>query len=1368
MSREGIESGVAAEEHVEEARPKRRQAVIADISKSADDMARDAAESRRSKEKAELGNVSFLRRVKRRIWDFNLADSFYRQRAVVQAREGISENESLYGQDDVDREAHKETVKSVVERFTSEYESKTIHHDVGEEKKVLGDEAYDDRQATRVVKALVEDYAVGRIDEDSFREARGRALAAIYDLQPDAFERGSMYADNLLEIAREARRSVEHYGALREIDLDFEVIVGRAKAGVRTEAQYNTLDRIIDRLQSSKMGSAAVDLFGEKTVALGLSAAYTFIGGVSRRVASSRALAVATFFGTAGISSAIVGARKNKELKDQRRQHAREIAQGRTFNPNAAPFRKEMEEFRYETRKAEDLSGGLNGNLQGLYHKTEGGTIELRDDVTAETYEAALASLAEINARIEVSDRHKIDLISHSSLEKVSIEQKDLDILRAKAETDLVNVHQQLQDRSIITSGQSFSNMLQTITDGRISAFTEGDQGMKEKDRLFNKMKRKQVGLTMGKAFLIGATIGAGVQEAAAFARGGQEGLIESWIKGKGSYQGYIDPNTGKTVYNYSGLQGLRRWISGGWPEGSPGAPGSTIAGRQDITLDGLHASVPKDCTVIPAKEDGSFVIMNIKDNTVLYDNVRLDANGKLPDAVQRDLPGKGFIANSWMETVAGEKGSVQTGIKEYLGKHPDKTIRVRRSWYDNDTPKPIFDKNELKLLWGGIKGAGVDKDGNYVLNIKQMMPDGSYHGKLSVNAQELMKSGKAMLAISASQDTQGKVFTLHFDADGNVRIPPGSEIGRMFFEADDKGRAVFKGRFAEVAHFADQQTKDGREIMRVLATHTGKGIDAVTDEIEGSAKNIPKLCLEEIPKGPGPVPPDGIQEPVFEIEPPWFIPIAGRRRLEPTEQRNGYPETVYSLYPRVPEEEREDLLRDMSPRLRANPDTQLNPQEEIAWYFEDQERRHPGHRAELDRLNSQVREPIGSNTKAVVALAVAGHQEHANIYRTLETYAIQRTRGSNESVWKGNSSKYEIILYVNWPQGKEAKRTLAEIRRFQRRYPDVPVRVYTEQITNGKVEVGLYKKKAFDLALQRHQARGVGNDILIIANDADMVYTSPTYLEDVCAIMDNPKNEQYDALLGRQDLHPEVYERNPTFHAAMRFWQFMEAAVRAKQGVIGTQGRNTVLRGSSYAAIGGNRTKDFWADVEFGKLLAVARPGKHNIGYSNSAWVMVDPRREIDKFKNGELIATTWSDFNEREGVRGTANREHQLPERLNVAQLVRAAESSGVVTQFRESLQDEIRAIIYAFGPKINVPSSYSPTGGPAGAELPEGIRIIQKAAEYVGIVLNFQVTEQGLETTITDTTKLRQRLLQYRRGHRKETKIKRNPLFRPDKRK
>jgi hypothetical protein len=565
---------------------------------------------------------------------------------------------------------------------------------------------------------------------------------------------------------------------------------------------------------------------------------------------------------------------------------------------------------------------------------------------------------------------------------------------------------------------------------------------------------------------------------------------------------------------------------------------------------------------------------------------------------------------------------------------------------------------------------------------------------------------------------------------------------------------------------------------VEVLATIEGKGANIINPQplpkvIETTNLDIPeeKTKLD--------LPAD------YEVDGPWVVPILGRRPLEPAKIED--PDSPYYYFHHgLSEADRQRMIKGMSPTLKQDPHAKLDPKKEIDWYFS--KCRHDLHSSEyldgLNKLNNQNKSLGNKNVEAAVALAVAGHQEHQNIYRTLQTYAIQSSK-NGKSIWKGKASKFEILLYVNWPQGADASQTLSEIKRFQKDNPKVPVYVYTDKIDTGNVELGLYKKRAFDLALLRHKKRNNNKDILIIANDADMVYASPHYLEDVVETMKSSEGEKIDALLGRQDLDPEVYAKNPTFHAAHRFLQFLDATIRSKYDSSYTQGRNTVLRGSSYAAVGGNRTGAFYADVEFGNLFKAARTyygrneygrGKSEgnpIGYSNRAWVMVDPRREIDKFKKGEKIASTWGlDFDTRD-VRGTSKRENEIPENIDLELLSSSPEDDEYVTKFKKVIEEEVQSLLNAYLPKLSDEKSADFQNiqlHSKGISFDDARKIIKKAGLFLGV--EFKITKKPVkaggneieqcEIEITDTKKLREWLKEYRDQSLHEAKIKNNPLY------
>lgn len=1322
---------------------KKQKLVIADITEGAEAMARDTAESKRSQEYVQLGGI---KNIIKRIWKFNLADEFYRQKEIGAAREKILESKNLYGFDaEEDWAAHAQTIQSIVERFADEYEEDAIHREAGEVKEALGTSS-EETALRGDLKDLVKEYARGTLDDQAFREEKARLFKELSLLRPEVFRRSELYADNLFEIAKSARNRVEHGERLEDLDLDFDVIVGRAKTGVRTQTQYNAVDKAIERISKTKAGA----LVHETTLAAGVSIAYSLAAAASRRLASSRLFAFASFGGTAALGATLAGLRAKKELEDKRRQHFREMAQGKRFDPDRAPQRKTLEEFRYETRSARELVSALESRL---YERSEN-KLEVRADLTQGEFDEVLGHVAEIDARIRVSDRHNIDLISHTDIAAVETERLELDRARAKAKVELQKVLDASGDKIALPQdlaltispaaggrvpAPSLKDYLFHLTETRAHQLVSGDEGIERKNALFQMMKRKEIAKSVLIALGSGMLIGAAAQELGA-AIGGQR--TPELLKGS---KAEMNPPRRLTF-----LEWLTRSIRGEEPLKIP---------SQEVAVEQLRVRCPENAQVLQ-DADGSFRIT--QGNEVLAQNIRVNPDGTLPEETRNLLAQKQILAQSGIRYTQEMKGhTAALPPQEYLERHRDlvKTIS-RDDWYHQNSPRNPTG-NALKLWWGGKGGAGINDAGQYEFSVRAMTPHESFNQRIgAVDPTELRKNGSLKLFLSLSRETQNQIFEVPVDPDGKIRVDPDSTIGKLFFARDDKGKAAFVGKFAEVGFYTNQDSKDGAPLVRILATHTGKGVETIQDVIEEPIPKQPNPWIDLVPCPPAPetppvVPPPSTPETL--VEPPPFLPLARRKPLEALDSKVAYP-YYYSYFANA--YEAQHLRADMSPRLKENPDAKLDPAVEIPWYFEDQERRYPGYVEELKTLNRQMSAPMGPNTRAAVALAVAGHQEHKNIYRTLQTYAVQKDR-KGSSVWKGQDSDYEITLYVNWPRGTSPKKTIKEIERFQKNYPDVPVRVYREEITNGKKELGWYKKKAFDLPLWRHMQRGRNDDIYIIANDADMVYTSPTYLEQVTSYMNGEEAERYDALLGRYDLDPAIYEKNPTFHSALRFWQFTEAIIRSKYKLVGTQGRNTVMRGSSYAAVGGNRTKAFWADVEFGKLFGVARNRYDAIAYLNRAWVMVDPRREIDKFKRGERIAWTWNDFDTRE-VRGVRKNAHAMPEEVNIKRLAKLSEDDPEVRRFKERLEDEIQAIVELF----SVISPLYATAAYGEDRTAAGIRVnlentVRRAAKQLGVDLSVTPGDSGLRIALTNTAKLRKNLLAYREQGRKKVKIRKNPL-------
>lgn len=810
-----------------------------DVSDAAQIQARDVAEAKMTADKEQLKGVKgFLKR----IWHHNIGHEYYRQKEIRQARGEILETKNIYAGKTTDRALHEQAMAATVERFTSDYEE-AVHREAGEEKKSIEEELGGQADAVKTeIKDLISEYAQGRIDEANLAESKNRIFSRLKGVSREEVDKRAIYADNLLEIARQVKQAYEHGEALDRLDADLEVTVGKARTGVRTEAQFNAFDRVTEKLQKIPV----LGKWFNETPAAATAAAVAYCAGktILQRVAGSRAFAWATFGGTAAVAGGVAALRESKRLEEERRQHSREMAQGGAFS-ESAERRKEMEKFRYQTRDSAELLQTLESDLLS------------RDNASfdEESLENAVGSLTEIEARIKLSDRENIDLISYSNYGAVEKERLDLDVARAKAKIKIKDI---LAASGILPAGADSDDFLDKVVSEQISNLTAGEGGIDERDGRFKKMKKARVFKTALKAIGIGLVIGGAAQEAIAFGREEQEGLVEHLIRGE-------DAKATGEVAHYSPLEALRRYISGDTPKLDSSKVHEAVVGNH-------HIKLPEGADFTDADGDGDYEL-RVGDK-VLADDLKFGPDGHFTPESNEALSSAGVISHESTQTIIAE--TVAPGHLDneaILEKYKDLVKNVARDlWYDNDTPKPIFDKNELKLWWGGSSGTGIDASGNYVFDVRHMTPDGSYHDDFSTDAQEAFKGGRLKMAFSLSQETQKHVFDVPINSDGQAIIDPNSEIGKMFFQAQG-GQAVFKGRFAEVFESFGPDDKDV-EHVRVLATHVGDGIDGI-DAL------APQQIEEQVPVTAFEVPQD------YVTDLPPVIPILGRRPLEKIKEKS-------------------------------------------------------------------------------------------------------------------------------------------------------------------------------------------------------------------------------------------------------------------------------------------------------------------------------------------------------------------------------------------------------------------------------------------------------------------------------------------------
>lgn len=1034
------ESPIPISEQTRAENKEKLRAVIVNMDRLAEQAARDSAERSLTASAESMKGVSgFFKK----IWTQTLAREYYRQQHVSEAKQTIRDRRNIHGAElehPAEKEAHEATADALVERFAQDYEE-TLHK--GENRTLINREGENGLNIKGEIIQLMKDYASGKVTDDNFNEAKKQVLHTISQMEGNGKD-DSMYADNLLEIARQVKCAVNQREAIDALEGELDVVLGNARDSIQTEAKYNVVDKAIEFAKKTPLGV----LVNESTLASGIAIAAGVITGASKRFASSRLAAWGTFGASVALSGGIIGYAENKRTKEERSQHAREMAQGRAYEKGVSPRREEMDKFVHEMRDVTQLAFAIR--------EAKNDTDKLNAIVDAET-------------RIRLMERENIDLLSYSDPMKVEQERFDLDMARHQAKAEL--------RKTLAGTGKSFDEVLKERIDARNTELTKRDGGIEERDKLFNTMKSKRVGLAAGKGVLIGLTVGTVAQEATAFFNDEQVGLAEHLVNG--------NETSNAQIVHMTWMESLRHAIAG--ESGVPPAGMGTMTEQINTTA----------------------------------------------------------TAN------------------EYLENHKLGTHISRDGWADNNTPKPVFDKNELRLTLGGVKGTGIDANGHYVFSVKHMTPDGSYHNNWSANAQELMKEGKMKMLLSLSKDSQAHPIEVTIDTNGNINVDPNSEVGKLLF-TQDGGKAKFLGRFMEAAEV--RGTKDDVDHFRILATHEGEGIDS-----------LPEVITKEIPS----VPPTD-----FLIDPPPFIPIYGRTPLEPVNGRKG-PNPFIPLYygsgePLTPETLKA-YREDFSPRLRSNPDVQLETRTEEEEYLAKQDAEY---RSKVEELAAQT-ESMSQECKIAVCIPVAGHQEANVIEHTLSAY-LNQTAGKNT---------FELVLFVNQPdlspKGEKIKSdgTLDKIEKFKKEHPELNIRVMQTIIPHSDVRIGNIRKMLSDATIVRSLKRGGKEDLIMVSNDADLKGVAPEYLENF--IEKFQKEPKTDAVMGQLDWDPEAYIRNPLNHIGTRLFQYIAVQHRKAKRGIESSGANFAYRASMYAAVGGyDSQKELGEDNNFGRKITAARSG--------------------------------------------------------------------------------------------------------------------------------------------------------------------------------
>jgi hypothetical protein len=1114
-SGEGVPEPVAPTK--KEVERQKLRAVVIETTRLTEAQAHDVADHRMTESKEDRSKP-WLQRTVSRVWKHNLFQEYYRQREIQKAREQIHKTGNLYAGEEGGADAkHKEAMKAVMDRFTSEHDQETLT-----EKERWSKHSVEGEEANRRLKSLIQEYAGDpTMTEEIFGEERTRILST---LNPQEQKGGTTYADNFLEIATEMRKSIAHGAKMQDLDFDVELTLGKARESLNTEAKRSTFDKVVEKMKGNPVGS----LLANEASVLVAAGGYSLLKTLGLGAVRSNVAKLATFGAGAVLAGGIAGYNESVRLERERAQHTRERAKGMTFDEKGMKRREEMEESRHETRSA----ASITATLQSALEKTRTGTMALPE------LKNALVTLADLESRIALGDQRKTDLISYSRFDQVEQERTALLLTRARLKAAL---KKQFPD---------FDAVVDTLKEKRTTTITGGDEGLDAKDRIFKKMKGKKVAGAVVKTVLIGGAVGLVAQEVGAAFNPHEDGFFEGAWKSLSGHREDITKHA-------TAIEGLRRLL----PHTSPLMPSDHM---HDQLIGSSHVDLPEGAT-LHANPDGTYDLL--RDGEVFVPHVPLTFNhdGTLSDASKDFLSGHDIGSNT---SIVG--GGTESAA-QYVHAHGGLTHHVHRTlWYDNDTPKPVFDKNELKEWWGGEHGTGIDEHGNYVFSMKHMLPKDSYHAATSVDAQERMHAHGLKMLFSLSRDTQHQVFEVSIDENGNAIIPKDSEIAKLMF-TNAHGHATFTGRFAEIAQDRGA-APDGAENVRLLSTYEGPGRDSITNiPVPHVRLAVPdRTTIDWPPFLPIPlarIPLErGVYSPNKEAEPLKPITPVG---------------LAYYMGAETSREQEEEYKKKISPTLRDNPNAQLDERAEASRYFNVMDSVYRRRVREL----AEAAGPMDPECAVSVCIPVAGHQEEANIERTLSSYLNQTA----------DPRSFELMLFLNHPDKDEAgnpvklDRTAEHILRFKKDHPEMLIKIIYAALPRDEAKIGNIRKYLNDAALMRAQMRPDNKEIVMVSNDADIKGIAPEYIENFQKKFSS--NEKVDAIMGQLDWDPEAYIRNPLVHIGTRLFQYIDMLNR-KAGInIGSSGANFAFRGSSYAAVGGYSADAGLAeDVDLGRRMRFAR----------------------------------------------------------------------------------------------------------------------------------------------------------------------------------
>ena len=1191
------------------------QIQVVDVSDAVTNNAIDHADEYIGEQTTQTGVRGFIKR----IWKGNYARDYIRQREIHHGRQEIIASNNIFALDGGTEAEHANAVGAVVERFTQDY----IHD--GETNTAL-EEVENGQSLSEGLQGLVTAYARGEINDDALTEEKTRLINEFAgQVHETSRNKGLLLADNVIEVARNARAAVEHGIGEEAISAALSARTGDARTGVRTEAHQTATDKVLDKLYSTKVGS----LVNEGTLAL----AAGVVASVTRMTTTKAGTALGATVGMGVGAGVLAGAREHQRIGQERRLHSRQRAEGQPAAEGASGKRREqMEETRYESLPAEQLTDLLGAASEALAAEPNIGSMA-----------AALQIVGETQARVRLSDKEGIDLINYSDKTSVEDERLAMDIRLAQAKVALKSALESADEATLTELGIESPEDMAEALDGHVQeVYDVLEADMTAKDAVFNKLRRHRTAKMAAVGFVSAVVVGTAIQEARAAVMPSLRGVFEN-------------PDSAGTRRTL--LAGLLR------PNHSHFTGGRQAIGSGEQLSKNVQARLPEGYKLHEVAAN-HWELFDAKGKMVSK-NVGFTQDGHLTAASSALLAKQGFKTNELADHYTTQHTEIHTITRspdDYVNSHPEQFTHVERQlWYDNNTPH-VFDKNELRMDWGGHNGTGIDAQGNYVFNVSRMLPNGSYHGMQAADAQNLIHEGKMGIALSVTKGTQKSVLMVKIDAQGNAVFDHNNPAYASLFETRD-GSAHFTGAYAEAVQLTGTNAR-GETTMKMLATVVGEEhAKPITDTITNIVKDDHTRFITsfEAPAIKAPTP----------IEIPFVAPIYGRRGMEALgdKPRPTNPELVTGGYGGRSLEELRDWLKH-DPSLLASRHEVVAEDGSKQWveadgspversvererqvletYIDKQRETNPAHVEAVERVVEAIA-PMDDDCR--VSINVPAWMEAKNLEHFLDEYLHQTDRAGNPIDLK----LFEVNVLVNRKTGSEADNSVEVINTFVDEYQartgkKPPVNYYDVELDPPYNNVGYARKLLTDAVVMRSVKRPDQKQPLYIeTEDADLVNVDPQVVNNVITKMD--AEPQLDAVRGVQDRAPEYLKDNDYLFIRRRAADFFEVLARNKRfrnpdqpnwdftwNRIVTGGWNTAYSAEIYAQIGGYDVVVAGEDMSLGEKMTMvrgdgSRPNLEVVGKVPSRSDS-SPRRFIHEIFNDKAAYEDFGNEEDNEAIR-------------------------------------------------------------------------------------------------------------------------------------